>query len=224
MSARAEKVKDKGPQGRSDIATREQLLIAAGELMTERGSTDVSLSEIAQKSGLNSALVKYYFGNKEGLLIALLRKALGPAMEQLGHLTEMPLSPQDKLRIHISGMVNSYFRYPYVNRLMHQMLAENAAVCGPLIAEEFSKPVAEAQRLILEEGVKAGQFRAIDPMLFYFQIVGACDQLFYGRYQLEHVFDVYEIDEPLKRQYVEHLCGIVIKGILEEGVELKVSG
>ena len=33
----------------------------------------------------------------------------------------MDISPQDKLRIHISGMVNTYYQYPYVNRLMHEL-------------------------------------------------------------------------------------------------------
>lgn len=212
MSNRSGK-KDDAQAKKPDICTRDQLLIAAGQLMTERGSTEVSLSEIAQKSGLNSALVKYYFGNKSGLLMALLRKALAPSMEQLRHLASMPISPQAKLRIHISGMVNNYFRYPFVNHLMHQMLAEDATFYGPLIAEEFGKPVAEAQKEILESGMAAGCFRGVDPVLFYFHIVGACDQLFYGRYQLQHIFSVDEVDEALKRQYVDHLYGITLNGI-----------
>jgi AcrR family transcriptional regulator len=55
-------------------ATAAKLLVAAGDLMIERNTTDVSLSEIAQKSGVNAALVKYHFGNKDGLLLALLAR------------------------------------------------------------------------------------------------------------------------------------------------------
>ena len=40
--------------------------------MREGDTVDVSLSELSKQSGLNSALVKYYFGNKAGLLKALL--------------------------------------------------------------------------------------------------------------------------------------------------------
>lgn len=213
MSSRTVSVVNQTGTGGFEGDTRDQLLHAAGELMIERGSTEISLSEIAKKSGLNSALVKYYFGNKAGLLMALLRKTLGPSIEQLQHLPAMPLSPKVKLRIHVSGMVNTYFRYPYVNRLMHQMMIEDLAVYGPMIAEEIGKPVANAQREILEEGVRAGLFRKMDPDLFYFHVVGACDQLFYGRYQLKHIFGK-EIDEALKRQYIDHLCGVLLQGIL----------
>ena len=44
--------------------TAEKLLVAASGLMIERSSIEVSLSDIAQKSGVNAALVKYHFGNK----------------------------------------------------------------------------------------------------------------------------------------------------------------
>src|SRR5437764_3645958 len=55
-------------------ATAEKLLMAASALMIERSSIEVSLSDIAQKSGVNAALVKYHFGNKDGLLLALLAR------------------------------------------------------------------------------------------------------------------------------------------------------
>ena len=198
----------------SDVDSRERLLLAAGEIMTERGSTDVSLSDIAQKSGLNAALIAYYFGSKSGLMVALLRKVLGSAIVQLAHLAEMDASPQDKLRIHISGMVNTYFLHPYINRLMHHLRADDPETFGPLIAEEFGKPLAEGQKRILEEGIEAGVFRPVPPLLFYFHVTGACDELFYGRYQLEHVFGMKTVTDELRRQFVDHLHGVILDGIL----------
>ena len=62
--------------------TAEKLLVAASELMIERSSIEVSLSDIAQKSGVNAALVKYHFGNKDGLLLALLARDAATEMQQ----------------------------------------------------------------------------------------------------------------------------------------------
>ncbi|MDO7836450.1 hypothetical protein Q4610_15485 [Sphingobium sp. HBC34] len=70
-----------------------------------------------------------------------------------------------------------------------QLLMDDPDYFGPAIATEFSRPVGEVQRRILEESRRAGVFRPIDPIIFYVQVVGACDQLFTGRYQLEHVFN-----------------------------------
>ena len=53
---------------------RDQLLQTASTIMREGDTVDVLLSDLSQRSGLNSALVKYYFGNKAGLLLALLHR------------------------------------------------------------------------------------------------------------------------------------------------------
>lgn len=69
-------------------ATAAKLLVAAGDLMIERNSTEVSLSEIAQKSGVNAALVKYHFGNKDGLLLALLARDAAAEMTNLAFVLD----------------------------------------------------------------------------------------------------------------------------------------
>lgn len=194
-------------------SAREQLLDATGELMTEQRSIDISLAEIAERSGLNSALVKYYFGSKNGLLVELLRKVLGPRMAELEPLTQAVMAPNEKLRIHINGVVNTYFKYPYVNRLMHYLLTDAGQEYGKIIAEEFARPLVEAQTAILSEGHEAGLFRETDPLLFYFHLVGACDYLFFGRATLDHVFGVQEVTQDLKRRYVDHLYQTVTQGL-----------
>ena len=71
-------------------ATAAKLLVAAGDLMIERNSTEASLSEIAQKSGVNAALVKYHFGNKDALLLALLARDAAAEMTNLAFVLDQP--------------------------------------------------------------------------------------------------------------------------------------
>src|SRR5580693_8314288 len=77
--------------------TAEKLLVAASELMIERSSIEVSLSDIAQKSGVNAALVKYHFGNKDGLLLALLARDAETEVSNLEYLLGQPITPTAKL-------------------------------------------------------------------------------------------------------------------------------
>ena len=193
-------------------ATRERLLSAVGELMTERRSTEVSLSEIALKSGVNSSLVKYYFGNKAGLMIELLRRALGPRVAQMRHLAAIDLPAHEKLRIHIGGIVQTYAAYPYINRLMHTLLVESPGH-GPLITEEFSRPIADLQASILAQGVAAGVFRPVPPAFLYLQIVGPCDHLFFGRAQLADLFGIAAIDDRTRRDFAAHLHAATMAGL-----------
>ena len=145
--------------------SRDQLLKAAGALMAERGTIDVSLSAIARKSGLNSALVGYYFGSKNGLLLSLVKDVLGKGLRQLDGLLKMDLDPIDKLKLHVKAIINVYFRYPYINRLIHHMLEDREL--GREVAETISKPLADAQCRLLQEGVASGHFKPIDAMMFF---------------------------------------------------------
>jgi AcrR family transcriptional regulator len=206
-------VEPKG-DGQADNSTRERLLTVTGQLIMERGSAEVSLSDIAEKSGMSSALVRYYFGNKSGLMMALLRKAIGPLREELKFLLAGPLSPEQKMRVHLKGFVDGYARFPWVGRLMHHMLAEDPALYGPIIAQEISKPVFETQRTILEDGFKAGCFKHADPLAFFFLVSGACDNLFFGRFQLEYLFGIKDIDEAIRKKFAEDFCALLCNGIL----------
>src|ERR1700688_2402290 len=95
----------------------EKLLVAASELMIARSSIEVSLSDIAQKSGVNAALVKYHFGNKDGLLLALLARDAATELTNLDHLMAQPISPTAKMKLHIAGIIGAYYQFPYMNRL-----------------------------------------------------------------------------------------------------------
>src|ERR1044072_8925179 len=132
-------------------STADKLLIAASELMIERNSIDVSLSDIAQKSGVNSALVKYHFGNKAGLLLALLARDAATEVTHLEYLLAQPITPTAKLKLHIAGIIKAYFQFPYMNRLIHYLLHESSTEAADEVSKFFVGPLLDFQRRLLAE-------------------------------------------------------------------------
>ena len=155
---------------------RERLLEAAAQLIVARETIDISLADIAVQSGLNAALVKYYFGGKAGLLAALLRRDADRALDGMRALLAMRAGSDEKMRLHLRGIMRTYHRSPYLNRLLHAMLTGPDTALVRAIHDDFVQPVMDCQRRILAEGIAAGVFRQVDPMLFYLSAVGACDQ------------------------------------------------
>src|SRR3954462_15112412 len=139
--------------------TADRLLVAASELMIERSSIDVSLSDIAQKSGVNAALVKYHFGNKDGLLLALLTRDAETEVANLEYLLGQPIAPTAKLKLHIGGIIRAYHQFPYMNRLIHYLLHESVAGSADEISKFFVAPLLDFHRRLLAEGVSRGEFR-----------------------------------------------------------------
>jgi AcrR family transcriptional regulator len=196
--------------------TAAKLLKAAGELMTERNSIDISLSELAKKSGINAALVKYHFGNKDGLLLALLARDSQLEIENLDYLMRQPISPSEKLKLHIAGIIKAYHRSPYLNRLIHRLLYESSERSAKEVSRLFATPVFEFQRRLLDEGVAAGEFRKVDPVLFYISLIGACDHLFHGRQVMSPVLGLGAVTDDVRRRYVTHMTELICGGILKQ--------
>jgi AcrR family transcriptional regulator len=197
------------------FSARERLLDTAGRLMSDRHSIDVSLSEIAKHSGLNSALVKYYFGNKDGLLLALVQREAAAALRGVEELLRLELSPTEKLRRHIAGIVNKFFRTPYLNRLLHSLLDERGSESRSArqVNEFFVRPLLDLQRQLLAQGVRTGEFRSIDPVLFYVSLLGACDHLFNARYALRTQFGGNGVTDAVRERYIAHVCDVFIGGL-----------
>jgi AcrR family transcriptional regulator len=202
------------PAGRN--ATAEKLLVAASELMIARSAIEVSLSDIAQQSGVNAALVKYHFGNKDGLLLALLARDAATEVANLEYLLAQPISPTAKLKLHIGGIIRAYHRFPYMNRLIHYLLHESSQEAADEVSKFFVAPLLDFHRRLLAEGIAAREFREIDPVLFYTSLIGACDHLFFGRHAMSRAIGVGPVTDEVCRQYITHMEALVCGGILKK--------
>jgi AcrR family transcriptional regulator len=77
--------------------SRAKLMKASEELFAERGIKAVSIRDIAAAAGVNSALIAYYFGGKDELVIAVYRSVAEPInterCRRLDALAALPRAP-----------------------------------------------------------------------------------------------------------------------------------
>ncbi|MBR9808499.1 MAG: TetR family transcriptional regulator [Alphaproteobacteria bacterium] len=202
-------------EGRQPAGTngREVLLDAASNLMIETGSIDVSLHQIARRAGLTAPLVKYWFGSREGLLLALAERDVEGPLSQLADLMDQELDPATKLRIHIHGIISAYAQFPYLNRLIDQLLWDRESEGSKVLRARVIQPIARAQRTILSDGVAAGQFREVNVKYMYFLIVGTCHYIFSTRVGAYEVFGVPRITKEISLDYAAFATDTILRGI-----------
>jgi AcrR family transcriptional regulator len=194
-------------------SSAEQLLDATAALLSERTALDVSLSDIAKRAKLNAALIKYYFGNKNGLLLAVLERDAETAMAQLDHLVHMPISAEQKLKIHISGIVNAFHRSPWLNRLINYMIEYSDKRAGQRVGEIYIEPMIRAYQAIIDQGVREGALRPIDPRFLYHSLVGACEHIFSFTPPTGEPPTRRKISDEVKQEYIAHVTRVFLRGI-----------
>ena len=193
------------------VPTRDRLLQATSELLSERDTLDVSLMEIAARSGLTHGLVKYHFGGKEGLLLALLERDATKAINALTKLVNSDIPPLLKLEFHVRGVIKTYFTFPYINRLINylQYSDENAEK----LANIFVMPLRKYQLQILEECYKNNSIKRVDPACFYYSTIGSCELIFHSRKTFKFLNEFSDLDENIINNYSNHVVNIMLNGL-----------
>lgn len=99
--------------------TARRILVAAQDILTERGYAELTMTAISQVSGVNRALVSYYFGGKAGLLAALVESLfLNP---EVGYVEEIRSTRQGVER---AGALLDWQRRVSANDRTNRMLYE----------------------------------------------------------------------------------------------------
>jgi len=209
----------------SHRTSRALLLETASAIMRDRDMVDVSLAELSQRSGLNSALVKYHFGNKAGLLSALLDRDWRAIVESVDALVARDgWSPQDKLRRHVSKVIDTFYAVPYLNQLTMRMVRDSDEAEARRIADSYLSPLYRAYEDLIGQGVASGVFRPVDPQMFYFTLTGAVDRFFSARLVLRHCFGQDTLTEDLRDRYREHTIDVIMAALLAQNNGRKDNG
>ena len=146
---------------------RDQIMDTARRLFGERGTTDVSMDEIAAEAGVARSTLYVYFANRDELLRACVQSMYDRMQDTVDVVLAGRASPQDRLWGLILGLLERIDESPAFFRLAMATQAIDAA--------EGSEAVGGALMLIgldmirvLEDlvvaGMAAGDFRAdLDP-------------------------------------------------------------
>jgi TetR/AcrR family transcriptional regulator len=198
------------PRGRpADTAQQDlkaQILNAAEELFSDKGYAATSIRRIADESGVNPALVHYYFGNKKALLQEVVERALQPLGQAIAAMKNGPqASPEVIADVLLSMAANN----PNIPRL----LVREVLLPGGELQQHFTDNMAPhlggALPALLGREVSAGRLRQdSDPAISALLIMAMCVFPFIARALAEPVLGI-KFDENgidlLKLQITELL-------------------
>jgi AcrR family transcriptional regulator len=189
-------------------ATREKLLQATHELLIERAGAEPSLSQICERAGVQTGMVRYCFGSKSQMLEALVERLRDGVRADLARLAAIDLAPEEKLRRNVRAMVRNFVRYPYGTQLSEQLRAGRDH--GEQIATVFGDAMVPFYTELLDEG--AGAFRELDPRLLFVSVAGMAEYFSAAR-SLFAADGAADDDGQLIDRFCDHTIELLLNGI-----------
>src|SRR3984957_14669472 len=140
---------------------RDQVIEVARRLYGERGTTDVSMDEIAAEAGVARSTVYVYFANRDELLRACLKGMHNQLLEDIAVTWEQDAEPAHRLERLIEGMLERIDDDPAFRRLA-LVTQGSMTQGGEAVGTELAQIGLNIARLISDlyvEGVASGAFR-----------------------------------------------------------------
>jgi AcrR family transcriptional regulator len=141
-------------------ATRDSILRAAIKVFAKHGFDGGSVEKISKAARSVDRMIYYYFGNKEGLFVAVLEEIYRRFNDAEAALELDAARPIESLRTMILFVVRYYRAHPEFVSLLNSENLHRGRHIGKSRAREYSSPAVGTTAQVLKSGVDQGLFRA----------------------------------------------------------------
>jgi AcrR family transcriptional regulator len=108
-----------------DENTEEQILSAAKNVFQTKGMDGARMQEIADKAGINKAMLHYYYRSKQLLFEAVFKNAFSLLAPQLNAILNDDSSIEEKVKNFTSNYISFIIKHPYLPNFIIQELNRN---------------------------------------------------------------------------------------------------
>ena len=192
--------------------TRREILDAARSEFCQHGFNGARVERISRKSKANMRMIYHYFGNKEGVYLAVLDSVYGEIRQREKLLNLEGSDPIEGMR---KLILFTFDYFAQRSDFLALISAENILKAKFLkrlpSVQSMMVPLIESVRTLLESGQRQGVFRGgIDPVQLYVSIVAQSQLHISSRFTLSFLFDRDLTDEEWLVERRKHTLEMII--------------
>ncbi len=178
--------------------TEQKILRAASEIFLEKGHDGARMQEIADKAGINKALLHYYFRSKQKLFRTIFKKELQTMLVSIFSL----ISPADNFKEFLNKFIPGYLENVSSRKNIMRFILWELDKSPKEVAEWFLEVFQDRGfpgnpiLLRVEKAIKDGEIRPVDPTNFLLSLLGMCVFPFVAEPMLKHLIPGFSTDTP----------------------------
>jgi TetR/AcrR family transcriptional regulator len=143
------------------MSSKDQILNAAEHVFAEEGYGGARIKDIAERAGVTTAMVHYFFESKDNLFKAVLNRILADLIV-LAHSVPESMPRAERMRSYFLGFFDYTAKHRNFARLTSMAIGSNREHFENIVREFFRPQFQDGVRFI-QEGIVAGEFRRVDP-------------------------------------------------------------
>ncbi|MCK5096572.1 MAG: TetR/AcrR family transcriptional regulator [Desulfobacteraceae bacterium] len=153
------------------LESKEKLVQVAIELFSTRGFKGTSIRDIANAMGMSISNIYHYFGNKEGLLLAVLEHSSKSLVEKLGEISQLDLDPLEHFKLLVKTHIQLSENYKKEIKIFF-LDEEHLSPEGTKINNQTQHDILQIHCKALNELKQAGLLRSKSTTIAAFNILG----------------------------------------------------
>jgi TetR/AcrR family transcriptional regulator len=121
------------------VETEQKIIDAAHEVFIEKGMQGARMQEIADRAGINKALLHYYFRSKEHLFDAIFIDAFQKIIPQFAEILRSKTTPFEMMEVMLTFYNNYFQQNPYMPQFFfHEIWQNPDRIAGAIKSQEIN--------------------------------------------------------------------------------------
>jgi TetR/AcrR family transcriptional regulator len=196
--------------------TEQKIMRAATEVFLEKGKDGARMQQIADRAGINKALLHYYFRSKDKLFEQVFRQEFKFILSNIVQV----LSITDDFKEFLRQFVRNYLQAIIPRRNLIRFIIWEIPKMQPHLVQYFFETFREHGYtenpviLRIKKAIDEGQIKSVDPIQFLMSFLGMCIFPIMAAPILQHILSEVDINHPdFIEQRVEGILDLVWNGI-----------
>ncbi len=156
-----------------DVSTEKRILKAAREVFVQQGMKGARMQEIADRAGINKALLHYYFRSKDALFERVFTETLQVNAPVLFGVMTKDLPLKEKLAEFTQLYIEVMRQNPFMPLFIINEISQNPGKLLGKIGPHAAVVVGKLRQQLEEEAAK-GNIRQVEPIDLVSAIMGIC--------------------------------------------------
>jgi AcrR family transcriptional regulator len=210
---------------RDSERTRAAILAAATREFARHGLTGARVDRIAAGARTNKRMLYYYFGNKDGLFLAVLEGAYARIRDAETTLSMLDATPEEGVRRLVRFTWEYFLANPeFLTLLNNENLHRAAHLRRSREVQAMNTPVIRTLAQVLERGRASGAFRGgVDALQLYISIAALSYFYVGNNHTLSAVFGRDLAAARARRERLAHMVEVIL-GYLRPPVDAARPG